>query len=489
MVCKSNLKSNIWKRENVDYFLGYAFNMLPKKMLRIFFFCFIALFFGGGIFNSNVDAEVYYVSVQGNDDDPGTMAHPWQHISYAFKNIVPGDTVYILAGSYAEDKLESRVSGTENSPITLIGANKDTSIILGRWYIKHPYYIIKNLCFDGTALANAGSIILQGKNASHCIIEDNKFVHCAHGVQMRPSDDDPHGIIGPAYNIIRNNDFSHSHANGSITISGPGNIIENNIFHDLDGWDALRAWGVGTVIRDNIFRDLPSGSEVGISNHADVIQTFQASSDVYAYNLVFERNTIINSHAQFGNLTAGGSLHMHHWTFKNNLLINSRAQVNIYIPYVFFYNNTVIGNVYSNGFRFAYDPDWGQGSGDYGKVFNNIFIRCKGYYSFNPGNPHCEADYNLYTSSTDGQDPHGKFSEAHGINGGYTPDQVFVDPENNNFRLVSGSPAINAGIPIEGVMRDIELNDRTAKSDFDMGAYMFIRQSGFPSPPRNLRKE
>ncbi|MBU1749684.1 MAG: DUF5123 domain-containing protein, partial [Chloroflexi bacterium] len=40
---------------------------------------------------------VYYVSPAGDDEDLGTITHPWRTIQHAADTLVPGDTVYIRA--------------------------------------------------------------------------------------------------------------------------------------------------------------------------------------------------------------------------------------------------------------------------------------------------------------------------------------------------------------------------------------------------------
>ena len=58
-------------------------------------------------------AATYYVSVKGDDANPGTdPAAPWRHIQKAFDSATPGSTVNVLAGRYKE-KLVLNVSGNE----------------------------------------------------------------------------------------------------------------------------------------------------------------------------------------------------------------------------------------------------------------------------------------------------------------------------------------------------------------------------------------
>ena len=50
------------------------------------------------------DDPSYYVSVTGNDTNPGTLALPWRHIQFAMSNanVTAGSTVYVLNGVYNE---------------------------------------------------------------------------------------------------------------------------------------------------------------------------------------------------------------------------------------------------------------------------------------------------------------------------------------------------------------------------------------------------
>jgi hypothetical protein len=74
------------------------------------------------------------------------------------------------------------------------------------------------------------------------------------------------------------------------------------------------------------------------------------------------------------------------------------------------------------------------------------------------------------------------YSEANGINGGYTPSQIFVDPENGDFRLTANSPARGAGTNLSAYFTT-DITGR-ARSSWDIGAYEFIGHSRTPSAAR-----
>ena len=42
------------------------------------------------------DDASYFVSIRGDDANPGTFALPWRHIQYAWISVGAGSTVYVL---------------------------------------------------------------------------------------------------------------------------------------------------------------------------------------------------------------------------------------------------------------------------------------------------------------------------------------------------------------------------------------------------------
>ena len=65
-------------------------------------------------------AGTYYVSISGDDDNPGSLAEPYATINYALATLKPGDTLYLRGGTYFEE-VEAERSGTSSQPITIAG--------------------------------------------------------------------------------------------------------------------------------------------------------------------------------------------------------------------------------------------------------------------------------------------------------------------------------------------------------------------------------
>ena len=59
----------------------------------------------------------YYVSPTGNNNNSGTLAHPFKTIQKAADNVEAGDVVNIMGGVYHEQVYLDNVDGSEGMPI------------------------------------------------------------------------------------------------------------------------------------------------------------------------------------------------------------------------------------------------------------------------------------------------------------------------------------------------------------------------------------
>ncbi|HLO28176.1 MAG TPA: hypothetical protein VK249_03520, partial [Anaerolineales bacterium] len=73
---------------------------------------------------------IYYVSVSGNDANPGTLAAPWRHIQYAMDRVGAGSTVDVLTGVYNEF-VTFKNSGSNGNYITLQSYTGNAPVIDG----------------------------------------------------------------------------------------------------------------------------------------------------------------------------------------------------------------------------------------------------------------------------------------------------------------------------------------------------------------------
>jgi hypothetical protein len=71
----------------------------------------------GGSHACTQTGRTFYVSLKGNDANPGTATKPWRTLQHAVDAVNPGDTVKVRAGVYKEAVSFTR-SGTPDAPIT-----------------------------------------------------------------------------------------------------------------------------------------------------------------------------------------------------------------------------------------------------------------------------------------------------------------------------------------------------------------------------------
>ena len=421
----------------------------------------------------------WYVSTGGSNTNSGSNSSPFLTLDYALGKANAGDTIRLAAGTFAGGS--TKRNGTASYPITITGLGDGTTIINGKLTVYNSYYKITGIKFQGTTLA------LYGSGANNNTIERNEFTKGAQGIYMQGGETND-GTSGPAFTRIMNNTFYAPTGNGMVAMIGHDNTVSNNIFRDGLGYDALRVWGKTQVISGNQFIRFNSDQGATGGNHADIIQTFESSAKMTARGIVFERNYIMDSNGQFGNLDSGsGYADMQDWTFRNNIFLRSRLQLNNTLPGVRIYNNTIYDSPFTIGFLFAANAD-GTGAHN-GQVFNNLFIsvgdglsKGTGFYSFNPRLRGMGAGYNIITD----RDNSAKvlyYPETHGINGGVTPQEIFADPANGDLRLKPNSPAINAGTDLStGFNTDYAGTPRPQGTGWDIGAYEYMANSQAPVP-------
>ncbi len=80
--------------------------------------------------------EVYYVSPEGVDSNPGTFEQPWATVHHAARTLQAGDTAYVRGGRYEMPErwdalIMPKNSGTAEAPIIYAGYPGETAIIDG----------------------------------------------------------------------------------------------------------------------------------------------------------------------------------------------------------------------------------------------------------------------------------------------------------------------------------------------------------------------
>jgi hypothetical protein len=395
-----------------------------------------------------VNAQDYYVdkdSIGGtcSDSNPGTITQPWCTIGKANAFLQAGDTVYIRAGTFQETINPSN-SGTEGKYITYQNYQSDIAILqdvsYGIYFLNVNYIKVDGIKLDGEQLyPNADmSKWVRFENANYCIVQNVTMEYCNgwSGIEIR-KDCEYNKLLD---NIIKwcGQPADSGEQGNSLTLRGNRNLIEGNEFyyagHNLleimDG-DSPYSNGKYNVIRNNIF---DNGEEWGrcvqLRFDSDGIGTGNQRN-------VFENNIVRRSHRLNGGEPNSG------------MEIISRDNI---IRFNEFYDN------YGYGCHLAHMD---QNQASWNKIYGNVF--------YNNGKRHetkkrwgfCISDW-----VSDGTKPEDNCiknnilydngqenirfddcSEGDHIvsNNHRTGDPKFVDAENYNFYLQSGSPCIDNG--------------------------------------------
>jgi hypothetical protein len=213
------------------------------------------------VFVFNISGTNYYVSPNGNDANAGTLSSPKFNISALVNTVNPGDTIFILPGTYNYSNIITLTkSGTADKRICIFGTGYSTAeerplLIFSSqgpgdsnrafflkaganyWYLKG--FIIKEAGDNGIKIESNWNII-----------EFIDFDGCYDsGIQIGLAKDSGSNDGSCAYNYILNCDSYNncdSHKSGGNAdgfacklFCGPGNIFENcRAWNNSDdGWD------------------------------------------------------------------------------------------------------------------------------------------------------------------------------------------------------------------------------------------------------------
>lgn len=380
--------------------------------------------------------KTYYVSNSGSDSRSCTTARsistPKKTLASAVACLLPGDTLYIRAGTYAQilnlmDPSKTgtssawlKISGYPGEVVTLKPTNSDVAgygIFKARG--KRGYILLENLILDGANLGNKTQGVSLRDGNHHITLSK---------VEIKNHKGTAVGINGSYIQILNcklhNNislvDEPLNRHYGVYLRAGSNIVLEGNSVYKNDGGGIQVYYGPTSkvIIRNNrIYENnkLKSSKIAGITVMSDGGNTI---NDVQIYNNLIYLNGI----NQPSTSHAGGI----------GIFYSSNVKI---------WNNTVYGN-HGGGIKVV--------SSSSSLVQNNISYSNRDSENyFAEDNTNVTADHNVLINPK------------------------FVSITNRDFRLTSTSPARDSGRSISTVSKDILGVARPRGPAFDVGAYEY----------------
>jgi parallel beta-helix repeat protein len=392
-------------------------------------------------------AKVYYVSPTGLDSNEGSEAKPYESIQKAADGTQPGDTVYVMQGTYTQ----YLHSGTTIS-IHRSGA-PDNYIV----YQAYPGHVPKIISPTWNAFDLRDGV---------AYIEINGFV--IEGVPHTMSDSSGNGIFcsGGAHHIRILNNHVYNVPGGGIGSSGCDYLhIEGNIVHHTSFYSGYQNSGISlyqnfnfdeeagyhNIIRNNISYasenlrlPLWGGTQVTDGNGI-IIDDFRNEQGEGAH-IPYTSSTLIENNIVFGN--GGRGIHCYlsdHVVIVNNTLYKNSRSADIADGELTAINSGDI--IFQNNIVYAGDSCT---TGNKTWQAENIIF-----------------DYNLYFNT-----------QSLSVNGEHdirNKDPLFVtasiDAGVADFQLQQKSPAINAGSVQYAPETDFTGGARVVGDGIDLGAF------------------
>ena len=411
-----------------------------------FLVCFLLLL------NFQVQANNYYVSNEGNDNNTGTsLANAFLTLQQAADIVTAGDSVLVADGSYVGFDLRDK-NGTASANIVFKSINNEVFIL--------QHGPIRN---DGINIENADYIVIDGLNvdgmpgngngirvvlSDNCIIRNCTCDHNAErGIFTAFSDD-----ILIEYNVCRYSVDEHgiyvSNSSDRPVIRYNWCVENNNIGIHLNG--DLSEGGDGIISDAQIYGNVILDNKLAAGINMDGVE-----------NAIIYNNVIVNNHS-------GQGIALFQ---QDGAVVSSGAKI---------YNNTIV---------VPNDGRWGillkEGANIHTEIYNNIIVNQHDWRGCiaAESTAQLKSDYNILNDKMSNDGDGTSISLADWQNSGFdnhsllaqNPNQIFAIFEEYNFHLLVGSQAVDAGTSLVAdiVTTDIEATPRPYGNAFDIGAYEF----------------
>ena len=416
-------------------------------------------------------ATTYYVSTTGNDDDPGTLAEPWQTLAYAVSQISSGDTVYLRAGTWGE-----RLDITSKSY-----ASRTT-------FARYPSDPVGSAIIDGTDITpfEFEDGVIWVKLSKNVCIDGLKVINGNHtGIVLW-------GPSGSEHNLEVLNCITDTTARaGIITFYVDGATIQYNTIYNSNmpnGGDEVLSIASSSTNVDVSYNELYAGDRTLGATGGEGLNIKDGCSYINVHhNLVDMARPDEQESDRYSMGVDGWDTETHHIYFYNNIVKNGswgiqyNSEEGGYTHHIYAWNNIIShighGTMHGGGIGF---PAYGGSPGicDYCYWWNNTIYDC--YYGFNGNKEELGTGENYVQNNiiynSDQADLYFPASDEGDVTCDHnllSTDPKFIDAVSEDFHLQADSPAIEAGATLADVTDDYDGIARPQGDDYDIGAYEY----------------
>ncbi len=285
--------------------------------------------------------DIYYVDqATGNDLDDGlTPLNAFQTLAKGASKVRPGDTVMVLAGTFAET-VKPSFSGLAGYPVTFTAqpgvivtgeaGNADTG---GAFRLSGFSYIVIN----GFTIQNTADYGIYALNSSYLTITNNRVTSAG-----TPGSANRFGIylLTTTNSIISGNTVDHNSDNGIELLNGSNfNVVSDNISYANAKETVSQATGIecrnssnNTVIHNIVYANEDSGLNfyAGAASNA-VIGNLSYGNGDHGIDHNTAPNNIIVGNTVHGNVTSGINLEASSSgaTLANNIAVDNGLRLQV----------------------------------------------------------------------------------------------------------------------------------------------------------------
>jgi parallel beta-helix repeat protein len=424
------------------------------------------------IISSNLFATNYFVKPSGNDSNNGlTTLTAFQSLNFAAEQTAPGDTVFIMNGTYynvypESNVLDVTISGTQMNPIVFMNFENHTPVIKlngnnwGGVSVDGADYIsIIGLKIVG----NNDSITLpfaqsQSNNLSNPATSGNGI-----GISQQYSDstNKPHHVV------IKNCTVSNCGGGGIYTYWADYITIENNVVYNCAWYSPYGNSGI------SLYQNWNSDSSTALKNYVIGNTSYRNQMFIpwFVTNSITDGNGIIIDDFRNTQNASPNGIYLGKTYVANNLVYDNGGRgIHCYSTNnVIFVNNTCYKNCQS---PFILDGEFTAYDADNVVVVNNISQPDGNIPPINLNTntvTNILVENNLWANNSTLAIPFGAIT--------FTGATDFVSPSSNptlaDFQLLNTSSAVNNGAYNFAPLYDKIGVSRTSNGNVDIGCYEF----------------